>query len=391
MIDVFLVVFMLLITLALYFLISKEAVQNLNGSIIEKTIKRQNMLPKYIFAVTIFAASILIFSFRFIGTKNGVPYGGIDAQAYRSRFDAATGDIFSAIAGQDNEWGYGFFVFFIRLFTSDFQVFLGVYYCILFILAVRATKSLKFRNDNKVLTILLLFCFVVQPIIMSMNLMRNVLAYFIVFDAYRLLCKKKFLFSILVTLLAMSIHMSAIIFLFVIFVNFILKNKRRSLSEYILFFLLFIALGYVLFLIAKSFMSGTKYEIYFYVEEGMAFASGLFVQRIMILVSLFCAYGRNKIKAKDYYAFLLFFSGFLVFVIQPFFSVAYRMHEYINIAIIYLLQNIYSPNSSESSIYRREPIIALMIKAVALFIPFYMIVFSFFMESIPASGLYFLF
>lgn len=247
------------------------------------------------------------------------------------------------IVDDDFEWGYASLSKLIRIFTSEYTVFLLVYAAILYLLVF---NSIKKYAINPFLSLFFYYCSTLP--LLGMN--RQFLAFGICMYAIRYVVEKRFFSFTCCIVVAMLFHLSAIMF-------FIAYFFRRSFSANVYVGLLLVVLGISfsgiinrlpleLFLIISSDV-GEKIEHY-----GADFTAGEVVinplftllslskRLIWIILVLLYVYNRKKddicfVVLFNIYVFsLLFYVLFNNTILQIFVS---RGLLYFNIAEIFII------------------------------------------------------
>ena len=261
--------------------------------------KRKWQFVYYIvsFALIIFLSVYL--AFRDIYFDGEIITGGMDAHVYKERFENATSmPLAESLAYQQYEYGYGLFVYFIRLLTPSYIVYEIIYYAILFIVASATLRILDLRKG--IVSFILIFVYIAIPFFDSMNIARNMLAYFLAMLSLALFSKKKTVSSLIIAAIASSIHISAII-LFAIYFAYMLMSKgkkKRVKIAFVIVISLFTIAAFVLINVFRPILLTTKYALYFVTGNGQL-PIGLIIERFAALL-LYLIFIKKRIIDKRY-------------------------------------------------------------------------------------------
>ena len=261
--------------------------------------KRKWQFVYYIvsFALIIFLSVYL--AFRDIYFDGEIITGGMDAHVYKERFENATSmPLAESLAYQQYEYGYGLFVYFIRLLTPSYIVYEIIYYAILFIVASATLRILDLRKG--IVSFILIFVYIAIPFFDSMNIARNMLAYFLAMLSLALFTKKKTISSLVIAAIASSIHISAII-LFAIYFAYLLMSrskKKKAKIAFVIVISLFTIAASVLINVFRPILLTTRYALYFAAGNGQL-PIGLIIERFAAL-ALYLIFIKKRIIDKRY-------------------------------------------------------------------------------------------
>ncbi len=319
---------------------------------------------------------LIYFSCRAIYVDDGVHIGGADAIVYKGRFEEANLSLFQSIKKQEYEPGYAILVYIVRLFTDNFTVFLVVYYLIVFLLIGYSLNRINFKSG--IVSFSLIFIFIVIPLFDSMNLMRNMLAYFIALSSFLKMSKRKYSSGIILALLATSIHISAIILVPVFLTFYILSAKSiRKIKNTQIGFLLclvfiFLSIYSAIFLL-KPFILTTKYSMYFN-TQGTQFAYGMFIERLSVVFLFFFINKKRNINNRGLldYGIITTIFGLAFTLLQIEVPILYRVNMICSIGSFFtlvMLNNSYSclkQSNCKRFIYATITLLLLVFKISSL-------------------------
>lgn len=341
--------------------------------------KKLNM-KKIISLIMIVLIIYLYIIRRYIGYIGDTLYGGNDSIVYMNRFLNSSRNIFVSLKNQGNEFGYGLLVFTIRFFTSNYTIFQIVYYLIILYLVLSILSDLP--KNNKWYMYILVMIFITLPIMTTINLMRNYLAYFITFYAYTCLIKGKRVKSIVLFIISVSIHIASIAFIIVYFIKEHKQINRRKLYTRNIFMVLSLTIILLISIYAiKPILLNTKY--YMYLDFGsLNIAYGIFLERLTYLAIIFLL-GDGFINNKKHNSKLitLMFLSFIPIFLQTLIPTLYRMNYFFDIISFYIIINIYEYLNSKSSNVNKNLMNIIMISLLIFKI------YSYLTKTIPGYGL----
>ena len=291
--------------------------------------------------------SIFLISFREIGVIDGIIYGGTDAPAYLSIYNSANIAFLDSLLVQFYEPGYATIVWFFSSYIGGYEIFQVFIYA--FIYGTLYFYLKFFKPNGYLLVPILMLSFMV---VSSLNILRVTVAIFIGFYVFYFLFKEKFFKAFLISILAVSVHTSAI-FLLIMLAFYLLFNKLGKInywSVYLLFLaLLFIASFFVLPGLLSSHRLGVYNE-----NEGEFSLNTFIVASIVIFLTF------NRYKAfVDYSRFnktLIAILPTIFFVLPIFYNypIGYRFLLYYLPIVFLLLPSIfyiYNPVLKKNLIY----------------------------------------
>ena len=185
-----------------------------------------------------------------------------------------------ALEFQKYEIGYATIIWIFRKITADYRVVLLFIYSAIFVILVKYVKHIIW-NRYSILSIFLLLALIIN----SFNTLRVILAVFIGMVVYISLYQEKYKRAVLLSIIAITIHVSALILLPVTFI-FILINNRRYISfkRLVSYVLIGTLLSVIVLRIANPFITNSKYYVYGN-ENGIAIQTYIMIL-IVFVVSL---------------------------------------------------------------------------------------------------------
>ena len=169
---------------------------------------QQKNYYKYLL-VLLFFSFIIFTSFRviFLDTDDYTALGGIDATSYKKYFENANLSLKDYYSNNYSEPLYELFVWLTRKISSDFRLFLTIYYTIIFTIQIKILSKIKISKS--VFISYFAVCFLL--IVTSFSAMRNVLSVFVSWMAFMALDEKNYTKSFLWITVSSLIHYSAVI------------------------------------------------------------------------------------------------------------------------------------------------------------------------------------
>ena len=271
----------------------------------------------------------IIYTFFTVFRVIDVGIGGIDAYVYKLYFLGAKTSWIEAIEYQNYEVGYATIIWLFRLLTDDYRFVLFFLYTFMFIVLVVFVRYITF-NMYTFLSIFLLLALIIN----SFNTLRVIIAVFIGMVVYIQLFKSKYLNSILLSIVAISIHISALILFPIISVHFII-NKRKNISfKKLIFYVCSLSIiTVVLMWLAKPIIMNSNYHIYNN-EGGIALQTYIMIL-ILFLLSVLKYKQMVNINKFNKTLITILPIGLIILPLQMEYSILYRM-------VLYFLPIIYS-------------------------------------------------
>lgn len=264
--------------------------------------------------------------------------GGIDAMAYKQYFLGAKGTWSEALEFQNYEIGYSTIVWIFRQVSDHYTLLLFFIYTMMFILLIKYVKYITW-NKYTLPSVFLLF----GMIISSFNTTRVILAVFIGLIVYIAIYNRKYLHAILLSVLAATIHVSAIILFPAIAISYLVNNKNKVNIKKLILYIVGIAMISVVSLeILSPYINNSKYHVY-NEEHGIALQTYIIIFIVFILSILKF---RDMIKVNSFNGTLITILpiGLIILPLQMEYSILYRM-------ILYFLPIIYSLIPSLLKVY----------------------------------------
>jgi hypothetical protein len=280
-----------------------------------------NLILAYVF--------FIVFSvFRVID----VGLGGIDALGYKRIFENAGGSIVESMNNQFYEPGYSLIIWFSRTISEDYRVALFIIYTIMFLFIVNFIKNITYGRYTPVSIFLLLTLW-----LSSFNTTRVILSIFIGTYVYSCLLKRRYIKATLVAFIAISIHYSAIILLFIILIHGLVENKSKIKKARLLGLiaastLFFLALAYLL----DSLLIGTRYQAYIDWNEGQLSTGTLIAIIISVIIGLKNYNELTNINEYNRFFIIALFAFIPFFILQSSYAIIYRSIMF-SLPILYVL------------------------------------------------------
>ena len=287
-----------------------------------------------IFWVSI-ALCVIIISFRLIEVQDGVRIGGIDSIAYKKYFEQAIqNDYLQALFIQNYEIGYGSIVWILGGIVGDYKIYQIFIYSAIYLCFLFYAKQFKV-NGHLFWSILLLSFMVVS----SLNILRVTFTIFLGLWVLCFLYKNNYFAAILISLFAVSIHISATILVLMI-AFFWIRNKIEGAKYLLVYIFSLVIFSVIVSLVFSGLLEGTKWGAY--VENEGEFSLNTFLVAALII---FLTYNRlNDFIAYNSFNKVLIFTLPTIFFVFPVFynyPVGYRLLLYYLPVMYFLLPSIF--------------------------------------------------
>lgn len=329
--------------------------------------KQKENVTLLIFTMVTF---VIYTSFRTIErlpNGNYISGGGLDSLVYKDIFMGITGNFFDCLRNVEQEPLWLLWNYIVRLFTDKFEVFLITFFLLEFILQYRICKELMLR---KYFTFSYLMI-IVNLLLTSLCIMRATLCIFIIGNAMIDLKKKRPIKAFIIGVVATGIHYSSAIFFPSFFVYEIYKKvKQKTAFGYISLCCLMGMAGIIIGGGLRIFLQGTRYSVTNY-----GYAWGLMAFRVFMLFAIAKKFNQFSLNDKSLVIALSFYAAnFLVFGLQIYMTMTYRMYLFANIAEVILLPEmigIYKCSKKKNRFVDRLIYVALISLYVYQFVKFY--------------------
>ncbi|WP_170169110.1 EpsG family protein [Mesobacillus subterraneus] len=283
-----------------------------------------NILGNYILFQS-YLVFILFTVFRLIDEG----YGGIDAMAYKLYFIGSEGTWIESLNFQNYEFGYATMIWLVRNFTDDYKVVLFLIYTALFLMLVKYAKYMT-RNISTLFSLFLLLALIIN----SFNTTRVIIAVFIGLMVYILIYKEKYVKAVILSLFALSIHISSVILLPMIAISMMLR-KKMSFTRLIIWVLLTTILAFISINVVETIIGNGKYYVYINYKEGIALQTYLIIF-IVFLLSVYKYRELIEINSFNKTLITILPLAFVIIPLQLKYSILYRMLLYF-LPIVYTL------------------------------------------------------
>lgn len=346
-----------------------------------KSSKNRNAVEPYVLSkesITILFLTYLVFVNFFVWVEIGDHLGGNDALNYLNRFLDADTSLIESLRKQNNEYGYGLFIWIMRQITDNYRVVLWILYSLMFTCQFIFWKNLYWDGYT------FLGCILLEIVTLtSMCILRIVLCVHLSLLIYICLSRKAYWKALLVSIVATSIQISGIMLIGIVIFMWVRSKWKISKRHIILIYSFLICMLVGLLYCSEKIILRTKYWIY--VGEGGVAKGYLLI--LFIIIGAY--YVRRKRYNKSLPQLALFVSilctSLFVIIAESIYVIVYRMlllfEPIIILLLIYLLRDYrYTKSlSKHSSSY-------LIYFGLLLVIPLRII--SFFTNSVYSYGLY---
>lgn len=295
-------------------------------SIVKFSEKAKNMI---IIAYLIF---IFFSVFRKIA-QGGV--GGTDAYGYMNYFNTSPRSIIQSIKNQGYEPGYAGFIWFMRMIFTDYKIVLFITHSYMYYSMVQFMRRFKYNKFTIIASVLMM-----GLLMNSFNIIRMVLSVCISFNIYSSLYESKVLKALLISIFAVTVHISAAIMIpIVLKYAFYLYDDEITASKMLVINLAMYVLSIVAILSIDFIIVGTKYTFYQGKEESIAVVS--FAIMLITYIGSLMKYSElielskmNKILISSIPI------GLVILPLQFKMSIMYRMILFINPLLFMLIPQI---------------------------------------------------
>ena len=345
-----------------------------------KPSKTRNAIVPYVLSkesIIILFLTYLVFVNFFVWVEIGENHrGGNDALNYLNRFLDADTSLIESLRKQNNEYGYGLFIWIMRQITDNYRVVLWILYSLMFACQFIFWKNLYWDGYTFLGCILL-------ELVTLMCILRMVLCVHLSLLIYIYLSRKAYRKALLVSIVATSIQISGIMLIGIVIFMWVRSKWRISKKHMTLIYSFLICMLASLLYYSKEIFLRTKYWIY--VGEG-GVAKGY-------LLILFIIIGAYYVRRRRYNKFLpelallvsILCTSLFVVIAESIYAIVYRMlllfEPIIILLLIYLLRDYryIKSLSKQTSSY-------LIYFGLLLVIPLRII--GFFTNSVYSYGLY---
>lgn len=337
---------------------------------------KNSMYFRYFFLFIAYISYVLLVVMR----KIDYHIGGNDALNYRIIFDLAELDLFSFFKSTREELGYKIFVWIFRRFSDNYDLFQVVAYTIIFYGFAKFCITRKIKKKD-VWSFLCIFL-ICTNLIEALCILRVMMAISIGLVAIVYLEKFKIRRACFLSLIALSIHLSAIILIISLIIFIYLKKRKIKDFTAIIRKMIICVLSEFPFALVGSVVL-YMYKDYSLYKGQNAIAIGMYLATVLI-ISIF---NMRKYKYDESEQIVAFFALciLLCFPVQLYLSMAYRM-------ILYFLPFLYccvlSIIHKNDSISIRQVSIngVLMVLIMCLYIIYQM--YNTYTDSFTVYGLY---
>lgn len=303
-------------------------------------------------------------------------YGGRDAITYKNYFLSVNTNFVEALKIQNYEWGYSILVWIGRMITNNYSFFLLFIYSFMFI-GVALFLKLGTWNKYYIFTIALM----ISLLLNSFNINRVILAVTIGLIVYKSLCEKKILRSFLLTILAISIHVSSVILLPCILLVILLKKQVKfnwKINLLLVFLFSMITIG--TFKIFFGLIASSKYGIY---DQSSSIAWPTYIVIFIVFLLSVAKYkSMIELNSNNEVFIKILPMGLMVAPLQMEFPILYRM-------LLFFLPIVYILVPSLIKVYQMKRINQFIYPCIQFLLCFYLIIrlYVFFTIEIYSSGI----
>jgi len=264
-------------------------------------------------------------------------YGGTDANAYKLHFMSADKNLFKFLNENFFEYGFGTIVWITRLFSSNYKVMLLIWHSISFLLIVCFLK--KFKKHNISFFSLLIVTF---ELFLQFNTLRQSISIALCLFMLALIYENKYIRATLVFIIACSIHLSSIILLPLLVLNWL--RKRVKLEQQTIVIAGFSAFFIISSIFAKEILlkyirQSEKYYVYVTTESNSLPIATLLIFITVFILSLikYRCLIKNEINAVLIWSLPTFF---IAIIMQSFIPIFYRTVLFFTPIFIMLISEI---------------------------------------------------
>lgn len=271
---------------------------------------------------------ILFSAFRVID----IGLGGIDALAYKNIFHNVSGNIIESLNYQFYEPGYATIIWFAKTLSDNYSFALTIIYSIMFLFLIRIIKEISWSKYTPISIFLLLTLW-----LSSFNTVRTILAIFIATSVYIFLSKREYKRALLLTIFAISIHVSSVILIPIIFIVYMIDKKSKfSILKLISMIIILTLIFLFSIAIIENLIEGTRYEAYLY-NEVIILAWGTYlISFISFIFSLIKYKELIKLNQINKVLVIVLPISLSLIIVQINFPIAYRMVLFF-IPILYII------------------------------------------------------
>lgn len=269
---------------------------------------------------------------------------GTDVIHYRHFFDLMPVNFLQLFKLQGspipNNYGYIFSMYFVKVFTNNFSIFLFIYKLVLLILV----GKIIYRYSSNALISIILFCGCGLSEVYFFNAFRQLAIMILFFYAYyEYLCKNQYIKYYLMIFLSITFHWMAMSLIFVPIIKLLFDHYFTKKIIYILPILLTLVFHVVFFYNItwiQSFMPG-RFINYFVIDEFSLL--GILSRLAIFIVVLQCFIFANKEKVTQFEKFgvYLCFLSLLFYIVVMRSSIFSRFSDLISVIEIVLVPNLF--------------------------------------------------
>lgn len=274
-----------------------------------------------------------------LASKRSIEVGS-DTGLYRSFFYDALNSKFTDYYFwvhhiNEVEIGYTLFNYAVSRFTSNVIIFQG---CCAFLIEFNIFLALfKLKDKVNIATGWLVFAFLFYPT--TLNITRQCIALSLVFLGYSFTYEKRYLKGIIITIIAILFHKTAIIALFLMEMGFTLinSNKKNIRKLIIIYSLITMIFPYFMYLLEIRGLFNFKYSNYFSSGSSLSIIYA-FLMRLPFDIFILYLWIKNKnnIKANNIWFMFLVLQDTLVLPLQQMSAILGRLMLYFGVSKIFV-------------------------------------------------------
>ncbi|WBA07859.1 EpsG family protein [Salinivibrio kushneri] len=229
----------------------------------------------------------IVFSVVFLATLMGwrvisPTQGGIDTSVYKYIYEYLIHSNYSSVLDQRLEIGYSSFSWAVKKITDDFEFFLFLISLLMLTLYLHICKYIT-AGVFSALGAFYISLFVID----GFNISRMILSVFILFFIIPCLNRRKYLYSVGITLLAASIQMTALWGFVIISYYFVLYELTERKETRLIFFFSGLAISFVMVSVFKALLVNIGYGHYLNDTSETSYLNYIFLTVLILLSQIF--------------------------------------------------------------------------------------------------------
>lgn len=263
-----------------------------------------------------------------------VGVGGTDAYAYMMQFEQSTGSLSEQLI-RFRGWEplHAISLWIVRLFTSEYRVYLTLYYIVMSLFLIKYAKMIRLNKYWFLATFALMIVF-----LSSFNTQRNTFAVFAGIYILDTLLKGNHKRSILYVIIITGFHISALIWFIIIGASMFIRFFKGSIKWKLFGYLMVSsAVSVVSLRLFPILVGGNRLGVY--IDSGSSISIPMLIAFIFVLFLFLVHYRQIQYdpEYKDIISLSTLYIAFApMFIFQMQYSIMYRMMLY-SIPVLYML------------------------------------------------------